>query len=437
VVSSAVGSDEVPDALTSVIDSIETVISTDNSSVSSDGTATVVSEQPTGHTSSIIDADGQSEQPPVVSSAVGSDVVSDADGHSVVVSSVFGSDMCLETGKLIISSNELLKADGSFINLMEQVGTIVPVMNSDEVSGGVTLALGLDEHVGVVSMIVSSSEELGSVNFAVKSNEGLDAVNQITIHNQLLSSDEHMDGFKSTENVVDDCEVSAVAHGAAGDESERVVGVASVVIESDDTVPYMMDMQRSLGSLEWEVSNQSRTEVRSRKRLADVENWARNKRKKLCQSGQSYFSDNGKVRRARAPKTIVCHHPPQYNNYFHCSEFVNMQGELHRAVWSLNDDEKTRFLASATVRFDKKTKSSVASRRSYSICYYFVDKGERKQVCKRFFLGTLDISGRRVDYYYSRRIDSQTGFPVPGKRGRNVKKRIPEDRSSEICDRSH
>jgi hypothetical protein len=46
---SAVGSDEVPDALTAVIDSVATVISTDNSSLSLDAptTTAVVSEQPT------------------------------------------------------------------------------------------------------------------------------------------------------------------------------------------------------------------------------------------------------------------------------------------------------------------------------------------------------------------------------------------------------
>lgn len=70
----------------------------------------------------------------------------------------------------------------------------------------------------------------------------------------------------------------------------------------------------------------------------------------------------------------------------------------------------------------------VSSRRKYSL-KYFLFIGERKiRVCKEFYLGTLDISQRRISYFHECMKDRNTGIPSSGeRRGKNTKRKIPED----------
>ena len=73
----------------------------------------------------------------------------------------------------------------------------------------------------------------------------------------------------------------------------------------------------------------------------------------------------------------------------------------------------------------KKTNRSKAdvSRRQFSFAYYFHQECIPVRVCKRFFSTTLDISQRRIYYFYDN-FQTATNTPTARKQGKHVKKRI-------------
>ena len=66
------------------------------------------------------------------------------------------------------------------------------------------------------------------------------------------------------------------------------------------------------------------------------------------------------------------------------------------------------------------------SRRKFTFKYYFFVKGEKLQVCKSFYLGTLSISQKPI-YTAHLTKNVETNTPIPDKRGSNKNsRRLPE-----------
>lgn len=65
------------------------------------------------------------------------------------------------------------------------------------------------------------------------------------------------------------------------------------------------------------------------------------------------------------------------------------------------------------------------SRRTYSFTYFFHVKGEKVQVCKNFFLGTLSISQKPVyTAHMTKNLNINTA--TEDKRGKSASRRVPE-----------
>ena len=169
---------------------------------------------------------------------------------------------------------------------------------------------------------------------------------------------------------------------------------------------------------------------RSKKRVIRPENWKRNKNKVLRQSGKAYSDVTGKVRCERKVNTIRCTHSKTYGNFFGCCEFYDDQDDIHSQFWSLKDEDKGHFFARTTKRCTKKrtrVKTQKSSTRKFSFQFFFYRGEEKVQVCRQFYLRTLNISAKRIEYYYKHRINQETGTPLPLRHGKHVKKRIPSD----------
>lgn len=102
-----------------------------------------------------------------------------------------------------------------------------------------------------------------------------------------------------------------------------------------------------------------------------------------------------------------------------CKKFNNTERTaIFQRFWSLSDNEKRYFISQFVKRSEIKRKIEGFSRRSYTYQYFFERNNARHQVCKKFFLNTLNISSARV-YYFFENIQTSEGVPEKIKRGRN------------------
>ena len=68
----------------------------------------------------------------------------------------------------------------------------------------------------------------------------------------------------------------------------------------------------------------------------------------------------------------------------------------------------------------KRTRSKAKeSRKKYSYKYFFYMDAQKIRVCKEFYLHTLDISQRRIEYAYKNKVHEQENFT--DKRGAHIK----------------
>ena len=134
-------------------------------------------------------------------------------------------------------------------------------------------------------------------------------------------------------------------------------------------------------------------------------------------------------------KAIICHHGKKFKQVFRCCELQDKQQDIHKLFWSINDSQKGEFYARTTERYPKKRpKQRLASRRKFSFKYFFYD-GERKvQVCRPFYLATLDISAKRLEWYHEYRIDKATGTPLPPRQGKHPKKCVTSSARQSVID---
>jgi len=181
----------------------------------------------------------------------------------------------------------------------------------------------------------------------------------------------------------------------------------------------------TIESLEGEGSETNRNHsvvARGRKRHRDESSWAKNVRKRRRQAGDEYMTTKGVVKRARGVKTTKdCAGKCKYK----CSSFFSesRRKNIFDSFWKLNDTEKNSFYGNTTDCQLKERKRGNSDRKKKSVKYYLVIDLERIRVCKEFYLGTLDISNKRIDYFHRRGPEAK----YIDKRGRCQKQKTPNE----------
>ena len=179
----------------------------------------------------------------------------------------------------------------------------------------------------------------------------------------------------------------------------------------------------ALSSTVIEQSCDQVTPNRRRKRRRNVDGWKSIKRQKLTQSGQEYVNVRGKV----VPAKRVKEHKSDCR--LSCNEKLSddARKHLHDDFWKLTDLQKGHYFVRTT---EKVPKARIRKRQTYrtnkkihkkfTFRYYFIYCCEKIQVCKSFYLATLDISQNRIISYHANK-DKVTGTPPASKRGKHTK----------------
>jgi len=178
-----------------------------------------------------------------------------------------------------------------------------------------------------------------------------------------------------------------------------------------------------------EVEQQPHNTVR--RKPSRPETWKRNKAKVWRESGKQYINVAGKTVSARK----IQHRKHSFNCRMKCEDKMTADDRqvIHDEFWTLSESQKRNYFARTTCRESKKRTRTDRGRRTnkirsrvYSYKYYFVVNDVRVQVCKSYYLATLDISNTRICTYYATRNQS-TGTPSQRQQGRHVKKRIADE----------
>lgn len=155
----------------------------------------------------------------------------------------------------------------------------------------------------------------------------------------------------------------------------------------------------------------------TRKRSRNPENWKANKRKLLKNSGQIYETKKENSVDAKKLQAVHCKCAYKCSTAFSQSD----REHLFKQYWDLVSYERQRdFLLNAVTKQPCKThKSDSTKTRSYSVTYYMYQNstGERKRVCRSFFLTTLDIGKKTI--YYALDTSTKLGTMQPDQRGRH------------------
>ena len=146
----------------------------------------------------------------------------------------------------------------------------------------------------------------------------------------------------------------------------------------------------------------------NKKRSRQPEKWKMNKRKKLCQSGESYVSSTKKI---ISSKKILktC----KENCKYKCNAKLTFEQRIFikQSYYNMDKDRQNFFILSSTRRniTARQTKKGF-SKRHYSFQYFFVVANEEIRVCKTFWIQTLCIS-QKIIYNVHEKKHPLTGMP--------------------------
>lgn len=196
-------------------------------------------------------------------------------------------------------------------------------------------------------------------------------------------------------------------------------GLATETEKEDFSIAHNQEYSTDTGSYDLEDA----THKRSRKRKRNIEEWQRNIRKRRRQSGKEYTTSNGKLVRAREIKskkdcTGKCK--------FKCATVITSEErqKIFDKFWNLSDTEKTAFYV-RTTEYSKKQRTRTNAkqiRKKFSYKYFLYIGTQKIRVCKEFYLQTLDISQRRIEYLYKSKVQKQES--LKDKRGSYVKGKL-------------
>lgn len=112
-------------------------------------------------------------------------------------------------------------------------------------------------------------------------------------------------------------------------------------------------------------------------------------RKKLREMGVAYIDTKGRPKRGRTigpPCAATCNYECTLN--FNPDERIR----VHQTFWQSSASEKQSFYENHVKRIATQRHYTISkSRRTYTFIYYFPLRDRRLQVCKKFFLNTLNV----------------------------------------------
>lgn len=156
----------------------------------------------------------------------------------------------------------------------------------------------------------------------------------------------------------------------------------------------------------------------TRKRKRQPETWKRNKNRKLRLQGKEHMSQSGNKVRAKDVKLV------SYKCHYNCNEkfSINDREQIFKDYLTLVDDRARWSYISNHVKKQLpkrryQSKNTEENKRKCTLVYSLTFKSETHQVCKKFFLGTLDISGKKVQTALLKKKES--GVTEEDKRGKN------------------
>lgn len=207
------------------------------------------------------------------------------------------------------------------------------------------------------------------------------------------------------------------------------LGVEPVAINNEPSAtivePTVMETERA------EIEVETAVKKIVRKRLRRQEEWKTNIRARLCQSGKEYINVRGKKVDA---KKVTNKKDCLNSCKFKCSRKIGetARNSLFTYYYDLNQNEKYVYLKQTTEKYLKGRKTvEQPSRRKFSFRYFFKVQEHIIQVCKQFFLGTLDISQKPIYTVHSVEPKSQKK-DMRGKTG--TQKKISNERKQVVID---
>lgn len=171
---------------------------------------------------------------------------------------------------------------------------------------------------------------------------------------------------------------------------------------------------------------------RSRKRKRDPTSWKATIRKQQCAAGKSYVSRDGKHRKTREIKN-GCNAGCRRK----CSSKIDQAERkiIHKQFWSLSDTKKSHFYTTYVKKVPKKrcrTYKGPNSKKKFSFLYFFELRNVLVQVCKPFFLTTLDVSQTRLYYCLDKMVHKETGIPRSPLKGKTSSRLTDPEKIKEI-----
>ncbi|XP_076107556.1 uncharacterized protein LOC143075857 [Mytilus galloprovincialis] len=176
-------------------------------------------------------------------------------------------------------------------------------------------------------------------------------------------------------------------------------------------------------------TNENDETMRGRKRKRQSELWKQNLRKRRRQSGMEYVNTRGKTQRKREVKqgTKDC----KGGCRFKCSKNISEteRKAIFKTFWSYSDSEKNAFYGNNIEKLKKERKrtNKEISRKQFTYKYHLPKECSKLRICKEFFLSTLDISGRRIQWFFDKKSPQ-----FEDKRGRHVKRKISDESKDRI-----
>jgi hypothetical protein len=241
---------------------------------------------------------------------------------------------------------------------------------------------------------------------------------------------EHFAGMAGNTQEVNQIEsTSTPEHDVSSlSEQEGSVILSSETEKSEDDLDIVTETEVEVNRINDEANQEKQYK---RKRVTRPEKWKSNVRKTLCQSGKEYMNARGKK---VAAKKIINKKDCSNACKFKCSRKIGNNGrrDLFQYYYSLNQNEKYVFLKETTEKYVKSRRTTEQpSRRTYSFKYFFKVQEHKIQVCKQFFLGTLNTSQKPIYTVHSLNQNQTAKKDLRGKTGTRT---ISNERKQVVID---
>uniref|UniRef100_A0A8D8VM80 Uncharacterized protein n=1 Tax=Cacopsylla melanoneura TaxID=428564 RepID=A0A8D8VM80_9HEMI len=177
------------------------------------------------------------------------------------------------------------------------------------------------------------------------------------------------------------------------------------------------------------------TGKRKGKKVEPKPHWRKEQAKYLRNTGQAYVVQSGSTVKVRQARSLQ---PPCLESCkLRCFEkFTHERRKaIFREFWDLGDLEQQRVYIAQNLdrvipKYDRPDRRRFAeTRRSLNTAYHLAkENGVRKQVCKTFFLNTLDVTNRMINII--QRKMRQPEFTFKEERGNHVQRNRGKKTSS-------